>query len=84
MGILVFDMKANIKLSNISKHFNHIIALDNVSLEAFKGEVLALVGDNGAGKSTLIKILSGVLKPDNGLIEIDGKTYTRLTVSEAL
>ena len=84
MGILVFDMKANIKLSNISKHFNHIIALDNVSLEAFKGEVLALVGENGAGKSTLIKILSGVLKPDNGLIEIDGKTYTHLTVSEAL
>ena len=57
-GILVFYMKSNIKLSNISKHFNHIIALDNVSLEAFKGEVLALVGDNGAGKSTILDALA--------------------------
>ena len=46
-------------------------------------EVLAIVGDNGARKSTLIKILSGVLKPDCGIIRLEGKEYERLTPRKA-
>jgi simple sugar transport system ATP-binding protein len=48
-------------------------ALDNASIQVRGGEILALAGDNGAGKSTLIKILSGVLKPDDGRILVDGE-----------
>lgn len=48
-------------------------------MTAYEGEVLAIVGDNGAGKSTLIKIMSGVLNPDAGIIQISGERYKRLT-----
>jgi simple sugar transport system ATP-binding protein len=57
---------------SVVKSFGHVRALRGASFEAYPGEVTALVGDNGAGKSTLIKILSGVLAPDEGDVLIDG------------
>lgn len=73
-----------LKVRNIQKQFGHVKALRGVSVQAYQGEVLAIVGDNGAGKSTLIKILSGVLEPDEGEIEIAGKTYRTLTPRKAI
>lgn len=67
-----------LKTSDIKKSFNHVKALRGVSISAYAGEVLAIVGDNGAGKSTLIKILSGAISPDSGTIEIDGEVYNKL------
>jgi ABC-type sugar transport system ATPase subunit len=58
----------------LSKSFGHVRALQDVDVEVFEGEVLAIVGDNGAGKSTLIKILSGVHQPDRGQLEVGGRT----------
>jgi simple sugar transport system ATP-binding protein len=58
--------------AGISKHFGHVTALRDVSLEVAPGEVVALMGDNGAGKSTLIKILSGALTPDSGELAVRG------------
>ena len=63
-----------LEISNVSKTFPGVKALQNVHFDIYPGEVHALVGENGAGKSTLIKILSGVYQPDEGaLIKIDGK-----------
>ena len=66
-------MTPTIQLNGVSKFFGNIIALKDISFEAHKGEVTALLGDNGAGKSTLIKCLSGVHAPDEGEIIIEGK-----------
>ncbi|KJS50571.1 sugar ABC transporter ATP-binding protein [Desulfosporosinus sp. BICA1-9] len=62
-----------LRMQNITKYFPGVVALDNVNLTVFKGEVLALVGENGAGKSTLMKILSGVYQKDLGKIYFEGK-----------
>jgi ribose transport system ATP-binding protein len=63
-----------LRMRGISKTFPGVKALDNVQLDAWSGEVLALMGENGAGKSTLMKILSGAYHADpGGEIAIDGK-----------
>lgn len=62
-----------LRLTNVSRSFGPIKAVNSVSLEIKRGEVIGLVGENGAGKSTLLKILCGVEKPDSGKIEINGK-----------
>ena len=72
-----------IQLKGVSKFFGNIIALKDVSFEAHKGQVTALLGDNGAGKSTLIKVLSGVHIPDEGDILIDGIPTTFKTPRDA-
>ena len=62
-----------LKMSNISKSFPGVKALDKVQLEIKPGSVHALIGENGAGKSTLMKCLFGLYHPDEGTIELDGK-----------
>ena len=73
-----------LRLIDISKSYPGVRALSRVSLTVNRGEVLALIGENGAGKSTLMKILGGVVKPDQGTIEIDGAAHEALTVPESL
>lgn len=66
-----------LKVTNVTKRFGGVCALDNVNLELKKGEIHCLVGGNGSGKSTLIKIISGFYKPDGGTVEIDGIRHTQ-------
>jgi rhamnose transport system ATP-binding protein len=60
-------------MRHISKRFDTIQALDDVSLRLYPGEIHTLVGENGAGKSTLIKIMTGIYAPDEGQILLDSK-----------
>jgi simple sugar transport system ATP-binding protein len=73
-----------VALQEISKAFPGVLANDRISLEIRSGETHALLGENGAGKSTLISILSGMLSPDHGQIEIDGAPRTIDSPADAL
>lgn len=63
-----------IKAENLTKKFDNIIAVDHVSAQIREGSVFGLIGTNGAGKSTFLRMLSGILKPDEGSVTIDGET----------
>ncbi|MCI0397181.1 MAG: sugar ABC transporter ATP-binding protein [Chloroflexi bacterium] len=65
-----------LEMKHISKRFDMTQALQDVSLTLYPGEVHALLGENGAGKSTLIKIMTGIHKPDEGGILLDGQAIT--------
>jgi D-xylose transport system ATP-binding protein len=62
-----------LQVSGVSKRYGAVQALDGVDLAVEAGEVVALVGDNGAGKSTLVKVVSGVITPDAGTLEFEGR-----------
>ena len=66
-------MNTNLKISNVTKIYPGCVANDNISLEFKSGKIYALLGENGAGKSTLVKILSGVIMPDDGQIFLNNK-----------
>jgi ABC-type sugar transport system ATPase subunit len=61
-----------LELRHVSKAFGHVVALNDVSFLARRGEVTVIVGDNGAGKSTMMKVLSGVYPVDSGELLVDG------------
>jgi simple sugar transport system ATP-binding protein len=68
---------------SISKYFGRVVAIKDVSLSVKAGEVNCLLGDNGAGKSTLIKTLSGVHRPDDGQLLMDGEPVTLASPRDA-
>jgi ABC-type sugar transport system ATPase subunit len=72
-----------VSLRHISKSFGGIHAIENMSLDLERGEVVGLVGDNGAGKSTLVKILSGAHEPTAGEIMLDGESRTLAPPAQA-
>ena len=77
------NLKPLMQMKKITKSFPGVNALEEVDLEAYAGEVLALLGENGAGKSTLMKILSGVYKKDEGQIFFEGKEVNIHGINEA-
>jgi ABC-2 type transport system ATP-binding protein len=66
-----------IVVKNLKKSFKNLIVLDGVSFNIKKGEVLALLGPNGAGKTTTIRILSTLLRPDEGEVFVNGKDVVK-------
>lgn len=73
-----------LKVTDVTKRFGGVCALDNVNLALEKGEIHCLVGGNGSGKSTLIKIISGFYKPDGGTVEFDGVQRQRYNTMDAI
>jgi ribose transport system ATP-binding protein len=72
-----------LQLLDVWKRFESVAAVKNVTFQAQRGEVHALLGENGAGKSTLMAIASGNLRPDEGVIEIAGQNVAHLTAKQA-
>ncbi len=71
-------MNENIlRLENVTMQFGGVIAVNNLSLEVNKGEIVALIGPNGAGKTTAFNCITGVYEPTNGKVTFCGKTIVR-------
>ena len=70
----------SISVRSLSKRYGGVQALDKLDINLQRNIVHAIVGENGAGKSTFMKILSGGVTPDSGAIEIDGESYSEITV----
>ena len=66
-------MSPILSVRNLSRNFGAIKAVDDVSFDLAKGELLALIGPNGAGKSTCFNMLMGQLKPSSGTVQLMGK-----------
>jgi len=73
-----------IRMEGIDKYFGPIAANRGASLDVATGEIHALVGENGAGKSTLMRILGGLMKPDAGRVEVQGRDVTGWSTNEAI
>jgi branched-chain amino acid transport system ATP-binding protein len=72
---------ATLRASSISRSFEGVQALREVTLDVARGEVVGLIGPNGAGKSTLVNVLSGFDRPDAGTVELEGQDVTRWSAS---
>ncbi len=73
-----------IRMAEIEKSFGPIRANRGATLEVMPGEIHALVGENGAGKSTLMRILGGLMKPDAGRVEVNGRDVTGWSTNDAI
>ncbi|MFZ1728145.1 MAG: ABC transporter ATP-binding protein [Albidovulum sp.] len=70
------SMASAVSVRNVSKNYDKVEALKNLSLEFPRGELTSLLGPSGCGKTTLLKIIAGLLQPTAGEIEVNGKTVT--------
>jgi ABC-2 type transport system ATP-binding protein len=71
------DTSIMLVIENLTKKFGNFKAVDDVSLSVSKGEIFGFLGPNGAGKTTTIKMIAGLLKPDNGRVVINGSDLAR-------
>lgn len=62
----------SINVSNLTKYYGNILAVDNISFEVSKGEILGFLGPNGAGKTTTMKIVTTYMPPTSGTVKVDG------------
>jgi D-methionine transport system ATP-binding protein len=76
------DPAVMLRLDGVSKRFGALAALDGISLDVQRGEILGIIGRSGAGKSTLIRCLNGLEKPDAGRIELAGRDIVPLAEAE--
>ena len=67
-------------IRNISVRFGGVHALEEVSLNLNQGEILGLIGPNGAGKTTMLRVITGVVQPNHGEIDLEGEMLNNLSI----
>lgn len=71
-----------IRVHNVNVSYDGILALDGLSLSVANGEFAGLIGPNGCGKSTLVRVVSGIIKPDEGSVELNDKPLSEMSRNE--
>ena len=71
--------KEFIKIKNVSKNFEEVVAVDNINVDIARGEFFSLLGPSGCGKTTLLRILAGFEYPSSGSVFIDNLDVTDIT-----
>jgi branched-chain amino acid transport system ATP-binding protein len=66
-----------LEVQSLTKHFGGLTAVDSVSFQVDRGQIVGLIGPNGAGKTTLLRLITGILRPDSGKVRFKGKDITR-------
>ena len=66
------------RVQNLTKRFGGLVAVNNVSFELRRDEIVGIIGPNGAGKTTLLRLITKILKPDSGSIVFNGEDITGL------
>jgi branched-chain amino acid transport system ATP-binding protein len=66
------------RIASVTKRYGGLVALDNVTLDLARGEIVGLIGPNGAGKTTLVNVITGVQQPDAGSITFEGQRIERV------
>jgi ABC-type multidrug transport system ATPase subunit len=72
--VLTFMSELAIELTDLSKRYPGLVAVENLNLEVKKGEIFGFLGPNGAGKSTTLRMLLSLIKPSSGSIQLFGKS----------
>ncbi len=67
-----------LQVSDLTKRFGNLVAVDDVSMQIYEGEIVGLIGPNGAGKTTLFNVITGLYKPDTGRVVFKGANITGL------
>ena len=77
------ERKVKVKIENLSLSFGGVKALDNVSIDIYENEILAIIGPNGAGKTCILNCINGFYKPQSGEIYLERKKITRIRPDKA-
>ena len=72
-------MSIELELRDVARHYGSAVAVDGVSLEVAKGELVALLGPSGCGKTTTLRIVAGFVEPTRGSVHLRGRDVTRLS-----
>lgn len=76
--------EALLRVSDLTKSFGGVMAVDHLDFELHRGETLGIIGPNGSGKSTLINLMTGFIKPNTGKVEFKGKDITGIAPHKAV
>ena len=74
------NLESVIEFTNVSLAYGSRLILDNISFKINKGQIFGLLGPNGVGKSTIFNLITGLIRPKNGLIKMGGKDVTRYPI----
>ena len=79
---VVLSGEVQLAASGVSKHFGGVRAVEGVSIEVKRGELMSIIGPNGAGKTSLLNLISGFYSPDTGSMRFEGRDITNLRPSQ--